>query len=977
MLHFYKSLQFLLCLFVFSAFIYSSPALAENGKVVGKITDASSGESLPGATVFIMGTSRGTLTDIEGNFQLLQVPVGQNTLVITYIGYKRKEIPIVVKSDQPVVLDIKLQYDAINLAEVKVTAQLQGQSAAINQQLSSNTIVNVVSKDKLQELPDQNAAESLGRLPGISLQRNNGEGQKVIVRGLSPRFSSVTVNGVQLPATSAPGGFSIDGGADGDDRSVDLSMISPDVLEGIEVFKALRPDLDGDAIGGTVNFTTKKAREGAQTSARLFGGYNNLEKDYGNYRGSIFYSNRFLNSESGKSKLGIVLNGNLQRANRASDGVGGSYSWIGEMDGEPVYTTADVTLTKHSEIRNRYGLNLTLDYELAENQNIFFSSLWAGTHQDEKNQTHDYSISGGNHDRTYFERDVNLNTWSNSLSGKHLFGVTEINWVLSYSESKENTPWAAYAQFEETSAFSRDMPIKNLAPNRVSLYALNNAATAGLSSSYIQSEDVKDQNKTAEINIQHPFILGDDFTGYIKLGAKIRNKSRDKNVDQWGGLRWFTGQKVMAAHPGLYIPATNSSSDISLINFISGTKSLDNFLSGDYNYNEVIEESNLHTFLDRYQDIYKQTRNYKIDVEDYVAGETVNSVYIMTELNWKQIVTFLPGFRYEKTITDYTTNVINPNTTSLLLKTALNDSTGGRNYGNFLPMFQLKIKPVEWMDVRLAFTKSLSRPNYLNLIPYEIIDVDNQSLRYGNPNLKETKASNYDLYFSFYDNKFGLFTIGKFYKQLDDIDYLRSRRITTAVYYAPYLTSLKGYSVTYPDNLSSQTTVDGWEFELQTNLNFLPSPFDGILLYANYSLVHSETNYPFTIYKTTYLTHAPWVTTTGTDTSRNGRMIGQANQIGNLTIGYEKAGFSARLSMIYQGDALRGVGVSEATDELDDTSIRWDLVVQQHVGDNFSVIMQLNNITSQKEKTYIRYRDFTTRTQDYGMTMDLGIQYKL
>ena len=440
MLHFCKSAKILFSFISFILFLNYSIISANSGKIIGKITDSSSGEPLPGASVLLQGTSRGTLTDLEGNFQLLQVPAGQQVINVSYIGYKKKEIAVNVKSDQTLTLDIKLQYDAINMAEVKVTAQLQGQSAAINQQLSSNTIVNVVSKDKLQELPDQNAAESLGRLPGISIQRNNGEGQKVIVRGLSPRFSSVTVNGVQLPATSAPGGFSIDG-ASSDDRSVDLSMISPDVLEGIEVFKALRPDLDGDAIGGTVNFTTKKAREGAQTSVRLFGGYNNLEKDYGNYRGSISYSNRFLDSESGKSKLGVVVNGNLQKANRASDGVGGSYSWIGEVDGDPVYTTADVTLTKHSEIRNRYGLNLALDYEIAENQNIFFSSLWAGTHQDEKNQTHDYSISGGNHDRTYFERDVKLNTWSNSLSGKHLFGVTEINWVLSYSESRENTPW--------------------------------------------------------------------------------------------------------------------------------------------------------------------------------------------------------------------------------------------------------------------------------------------------------------------------------------------------------------------------------------------------------------------------------------------------------------------------------------------------------------------------------------------------------
>jgi TonB-dependent receptor len=952
--------------------------MAGNGKIVGRIIDSGSSEPLPGANIVILGSSRGTSSDIEGKYQLLQVPEGKHSLIITYIGYKKKEVEVTVIDKQTVFIDITLQYDAINMSEINVTAQLEGQAAAINQQLTSNTIVNVVSKDKLQELPDQNAAESLGRLPGISIQRNNGEGQKVVVRGLSPRFSAITVNGVQLPATSQPGEFSTDGSFSADDRSVDLSMISPDVLEGIEVFKALRPDLDGDAIGGTVNFTTIKAREGAKASIRVFGGYNNLENDYGNYRGSISFSDRLISDKNGKKQLGVVLNGNIQRANRASDGVGGYYSWIGEVNGAPLYTTSDVMLTKHTEIRKRYGLNLSLDYDFDENHSIYFNTLWASTNQDENNQTHDYAIaSGGGHNRNYFEREVELNTWSNSLSGKHLLGLLEIDWIFSYSISKEKSPWGAYVQFEETSAYKQDMPTINLAPNLVPTYALNNSAAAGLSSSYIQSESVEDKNNTAEVNIKYPLLIGEDVSGYVKVGGKLRYKDRNKNIDQWGGLRWFTGQKVMSAFPGLYIPATRSSSDISLINFISSQKSLNNFLSGDFAFNEVLDVSALHTFLDKYQYIYKQTPNFRKDVEDYSASEDVNSVYFMTEMNWNHIVTIMPGLRYERTMTDYNTNVINPNTTHLILKTALNDTTGSRHYGNFLPMIHLRIKPLDWMDIRFAFTKSLARPSYLNIIPYEIVDVDNSNLRYGNPNLKETKANNYDLYLSLFNNNFGLLTIGKFYKQLYDIDYIRSKRITTAKYYAPYLPSLKGYMVTSPDNLASETRVNGWEFELQTNLKFLPSPFDGILLYANYSIVHSETTYPFTVYKTTYLTQAPWVVTNGIDTARTGRMLGQADQIANMTIGYEKKGFSARLSMIYQGDALRGIGISEATDELDDASVRWDLVLQQRLGDYMSIIFQINNISNQKEKTFIRYRDYTTRTQDYGMTMDIGIQYKL
>jgi TonB-dependent receptor len=499
---------------------------------------------------------------------------------------------------------------------------------------------------------------------------------------------------------------------------------------------------------------------------------------------------------------------------------------------------------------------------------------------------------------------------------------------------------------------------------------------ATLNRGYIQTENIKEKNIVGNIDVKYPFSFGWDLSGYVKLGAKIRIKNRNKNVNQWGGNRWYVSQPILNDYPGEYIAGSTGTLDISVINFLSDKENLDNFLGGDYEYKEVIDESKLNAYVDRFKSYFKEVVNYRVDVQDYEAGETVNSFYFMTEIKWKQFLTLMPGFRYERTLTDYQTNVINPNTTGLLLKSALNDTTGNRKYGNFLPMVHLRIKPFEWMDLRLAYTKSLSRPNYLNLIPYESVNQDYAILRYGNPNLKETRATNYDAYLSFYDTKFGLFTIGKFYKRVYDIDYIRTRTYTTNVYYAPYLDNLKGWMVIHPENLDNVTTVDGWEFELQTNLRFLPSPFDGILLYANLSFIDTETSYPYTRYNTKVISTPPYVITEAIDTSRTGRMIGQADKIANLTIGYEKAGFSARLSMVYQGDALRdNISNSEATDELDKSSVRWDLVVQQHILQNLNVILQVNNITSQREETFIRYKDFMTRTQDYGMTMDLGLQY--
>ena len=224
-----------------------------------------------------------------------------------------------------------MQVSSILGEEVVVTGQFRGQAAAINQQVNSTTIVNVVSKEKLQELPDMNAAEAIGRLPGISVQRDGGEGQKVVIRGLSPKYNSITVNGERIPAT------------DIEDRSVDLSMISPEILSGIEVYKAIRPDNDGDAIGGNVNFTVRRAPEGFHGSVLVQTGYNHLMNEFGQYKGGVSLSNRFFNNS-----LGAIFTANIERANRSSDNLAASYAWRrDDPDGNPMVDIDDLGLDRY------------------------------------------------------------------------------------------------------------------------------------------------------------------------------------------------------------------------------------------------------------------------------------------------------------------------------------------------------------------------------------------------------------------------------------------------------------------------------------------------------------------------------------------------------------------------------------------------------------------------------------------------------
>ncbi len=259
----------------------AGPAFGQgSGIVTGRVADASDGSPLWGANVIIVGTLNGTVTDDAGKFRILQVEPGARRISIRYLGYESVEREVNVGEDQAVEINVALRPSVLEQKEVVVTGQFKGQQAAINQQLSSNSIVNVVSQDRIRELPDQNAAEAISRLPGISVQRDGGEASKVVVRGLSPKYTNITINGEKIPST------------DLEDRSVDLSSISSDMLVGIEVYKSPTADKDGDAVGGTVNFAMKKAPDDPSMDLRFEGGNNSLEKTYSDYKGSLNISNR-------------------------------------------------------------------------------------------------------------------------------------------------------------------------------------------------------------------------------------------------------------------------------------------------------------------------------------------------------------------------------------------------------------------------------------------------------------------------------------------------------------------------------------------------------------------------------------------------------------------------------------------------------------------------------------------------------------
>ena len=302
-------------LFIVSIIVSVSAQASVNVTIGGTVKDSQTGDFLPGANVGLVGTGFGASTDINGKYIIQNVPPGSYTVRATYIGYTPKTFPLQVEEGKNVKLDFDLIAVGVEGEVVVITAQAQGQNAAINQQLANTNIVNVVSAARIQELPDANAAESVGRLPGVSILRNGGEGAEVVIRGLAPRYNEILIDGVRIASSNSG------------DRSTDLSMVSPEMLNGIEVSKTATADRDADVLGGSVNFTLKGAEREEEQAFRVnlltqgsYTGLPDATNKYNNYKYVASVENRFF-----ENRFGVFVQGSFERRNLSSNEFGASY----------------------------------------------------------------------------------------------------------------------------------------------------------------------------------------------------------------------------------------------------------------------------------------------------------------------------------------------------------------------------------------------------------------------------------------------------------------------------------------------------------------------------------------------------------------------------------------------------------------------------------------------------------------------------
>jgi outer membrane receptor for Fe3+-dicitrate len=308
-------------------------AVAQRGIIKGRITDQKSKEPLTGATVAVTGTNNAAATNLSGEYQFY-VNSGTVNLTVRYLGYKDTTLSVSLNSNELKVVNIAMSGRQRNLDNVVITGYTQGQAKALNQQKNADNIKNIIAADQIGRFPDPNAAEALQRVPGVNIERDQGEGRYVSVRGLAPQFTNTSINGEQIPSPEA------------DVRFVALDAIPSDQLASIEVSKALTPDMDGDAIGGSINLITRTAQSRkADVSGSFGGGYNNL-MGKPNLQGQLQYGQRFGKDE----KLGLLFNGNYYHNDLGSDNV------------ERAVEDNELELRDYSLTRTRLGLSSSLDY---------------------------------------------------------------------------------------------------------------------------------------------------------------------------------------------------------------------------------------------------------------------------------------------------------------------------------------------------------------------------------------------------------------------------------------------------------------------------------------------------------------------------------------------------------------------------------------------------------------------------------------
>lgn len=886
----------------------ASPAQAQTGKgtIAGTARDEAN-SALASALIEVQPLGRKVVADDQGQFRITDVPAGEYTVTVSYVGFAPVSTTVKVEAGQTANVDIMLKVASVSDQVIVTTERLQGEVEAINIERMSDDIVQVLPAKVINSLPNTNVADAVGRLPSVSLERDEGEGKYVQIRGTEPRLSNVTINGVNVPSP------------EGVVRNIKLDAVPADLVERIEVFKTLSANQDADGIGGTVNLVTKTAGEKPTYNIGGQGGYTPIQggRTLGGVDGTL--GKRFGTSK----KLGFLLGGTFDRNNRGIDDLEPTQAAT-TFNGTNVAYVSSEDLRSYSYYRTRYGFAGGVDYTLKPGTSIYLKGLYSDFHDygdtwvytpnagntitsvngsqltfadalqcQTINQAADDPAQGGTLNSNpcspgslqyrHYIRRPDQQVFSILTGARHDLSSTLIVYEFAGSRSHNiggqdfattnfSGPAASYDQFGNLQPGSNgtNNGLSLADPYRPKLRPLDGTNPYDPTLYAISGTDFPKYHAT-QVNFQGAASWARRYTahghfGTFEMGVKVRDShtTQDEN-DLFYGFN--SGNPItLSSVVGTY---TNPSYyDHS---FQVGTQAYGP--ASDYNKITQSILGNLGEF--QFDPVNSTTRSASAFFD---SDERVYAGYLQNAISIGKF-RFITGLRFEGTTTSFLTNQLTANVDASgnSLPPTISPLRQSSDYLNVLPSIQVQYLLEKNTNLRANFSQGISRPNIGDLVPTTIVDpnASPKSVSTGNPNLKPTKANNYDLLVEHFFQPLGILQAGFFYKQLSNPIYPTAVTLTSG----PETGFLLTQSINGPN-----AHITGFEAAWEQRLSRLPGLMGGFGISANYSYTASQVTFP-----------------TGFSNGRSDHPTLQRQAPNNWNFGltYDKSRFSGRFAITH------------------------------------------------------------------------------
>lgn len=798
------------------------------GSITGSVQD-SAGAVFVSAKVDLQPSQREVATDGNGLFRFTNLAPGTYTVTVSYVGFKTFTTTMTVPSGQAENITATLQV-ASKADTVLVTApRLQGDAEAVNVERMSNQIVQVEPEGVITSLPNNNIADAVGRLPSVSLERDEGEGKYIQIRGTEPRLTNVTVNGVDIASPEVVV------------RNVKLDAMPEDVVERIEVYKTLAADQDADAIGGTVNLVTKMAQDKPTYSLSGTAGYNPLQNGY--WRGGFdaTYGHRFFNN-----KFGFLLGSTWDRTNRGINDLEPSQTYATLPNGQNIAYINSEDLRSYQYYRTRYGFDLGVDYKFTPTMDAYVKGLFADFHDYGEvavytpNSGAPTGVQGsnvlfdntGNWQYRHYIRRPDQQVFSFMTGARHDLRSNVINYEMAVSRG-HNIGGQAFP----TTYFNGPSNVTFVAdksdPYRPKLVAVD--GTNGFDpSQYGVSESDFYVYHATQLNVEGAASLAHNYTIYARpstfsFGVRIRDSystqfENDRNYAV-NGPTPFALSDVL----GSYTNPTYYDKSFAIGGEGYGPTS---------SYDKILKAVSANSSSFALDQVGSDTNSAGAF---FNADERISAGYLENVIFFGKF-RLQGGVRFDNDATHFYANNVTAtyDASGSPLPPTVTPNRKDASYFNVLPSVSLQYQLQPNTNLRAVYGRGLARPNIGDVVPATVIDPNQTpypTIATGNPNLQPTKANNYDLLVEHYFQPLGILQVGYFYKQLSD-----------AIYpVAALLPNYNGTGKTYQETQSingPNAHIQGIEAEWEQRFSLLPGLLSGFGINANYSHVTSQVSFP-------------------------------------------------------------------------------------------------------------------------------------